>query len=170
MRGVPDMIIERQATGFRVRPATVGDAARLAPVLRKDDLREIRAATRETPLAVLKRGYTTSDPCYAIVQGDDALVAMFGVVPESGSQSGIIWLLASDALASNPHRFLRHSRTWIDILHRRYRVLWNHVDARNEAHIDWLHWCGFHSQGIEQAFGVEGRPFHRFVKVRESFA
>lgn len=152
---------------FRVRTAREADAFALAPGLREADLREIRANLGESPAPVLARGVELSEPCYAVVREDDCPVALFGAVPDSASKNvGLVWLLGSDELVEHPFFFLRNSRRWIGRLHRRYETLWNYVDARNEVHARWLSWCGFTRLGTIENFGVEGRPFHEFRRVR----
>ena len=149
-----------------VRPARPGDAATLAPRLRPADLREIEAAVGRDPLAVLRQGIARSEPSLAIVDQADRPVALFGVVPDPATeQVGQVWLLASDELARHSLSFLRQSGEWVDRLHRRYRTLWNHVDARNELHMRWLEWCGFSRVGLIQEFGVQKRPFYEFERA-----
>jgi hypothetical protein len=153
---------------IEVRPAKGGDADGLAPKLREADLQEIRANLGEEPLGVLERGVAWSDPCYAVVDGEDRPLALFGVVPDSGcAEVGMVWLLGSDDLVSHPFFVLRNSRAWVKKLHGRYRVLWNFVDARNEIHIRWLRWCGFTFLRLVEKHGVEQRPFYEFRKVRD---
>jgi len=153
---------------IKVRPALSRDAASLAPRLRKADLQEIKANLGEDPLVLLEKGIAESSFCNAVVNEDDRPLALFGVVPDMGDADvGLIWLLASDELAAHPFFLLRNSRKWVDILQRQYRVLWNHIDARNELHIRWLKWSGFTLLRRVEEFGVERRPFYEFEKVRD---
>ncbi len=64
----------------KVRLARFGDAAHLAPRLREADLQEIKANLGEDPPTVLARGIAESDPCYAVLNGEDIPIALFGVV------------------------------------------------------------------------------------------
>jgi len=151
-----------------IRLAKGGDADDLAPKLREADLQEIQANLGEDPLIVLERGVAWSDPCYAIVDEEDRPLALFGAVPDPHrAEVGMVWLLASDELVKHPFFVLRNSRKWIERLHRRYRVLWNFVDARNEVHIRWLKWCDFTFLRKVDAYGFEQRPFYEFERVRE---
>jgi hypothetical protein len=152
-----------------VRPARPGDAGRLAPELRIEDLREITASVEEPPHEVLERGVLESDPCYAVIDRAGSVVALFGVVPDPGdTQTGRIWLLGSSQLVARTFFFIRNSRQWVETIQRRYAVLWNWVDARNEVHIRWLKWCGFTQTSVDETYGVEGRPFFEFQRVRDN--
>lgn len=156
-----------------VRPAIIEDADELAPRLRAADVQEIKANLGEPPLIVLESGIASSDPCYAAVNEEDKVLALFGVVPDSRTDDvGMIWLLGSNELLTHSVYFLRHCRKWVEKLHEQYRVLWNYVDARNEIHIRWLKWCDFTVLELIERHGVEQRPFYEFTKERgqNSFA
>ena len=143
------------------------DANKLAPKLRAADLQEIKANLGGDPLRVLQKGVAESDPCYAVVNEENEPLALFGVVPDTGdSDVGLVWLLASDELAEHPFFVLRNTRKWVEKFQQRYRVLWNHIDARNELHIRWLQWSGFTLLRRIEHFGVEQRPFYEFERIR----
>ncbi len=152
----------------KVRPARSTDG-KIAQRLREADLREIKANLGQDPLIVLERGIAQSDPCYTVVNEQNKPLALFGVVPDTGDPDvGLVWLLASDELAQHPFFVLRNTHKWVEKLQRQYRVLWNHIDARNELHIRWLQWSGFTVLRRIENFGVEQRPFYEFEKVRAS--
>jgi len=153
---------------LHVRPGRFVVTPQLPPRLRETDLHEIAAHLGERPLVVLQRGIAESDPCYAVVNDDEKPVALFGVVPDTSDPDvGLIWLLASDELAKHPFFVLRNTRKWVERFQQQYRVLWNHIDARNELNIRWLQWCGFTLLRRVENFGVEQRPFYEFERVRE---
>lgn len=161
------MVVSRPAS-IAVRSARAGDAAELAPRLRGADLQEIKASLGADPLSILERGIADSDPCYAVVDGEGRPFALFGAVPDSSNtEVGLVWLLASDDLVKHSCFVLRNSRRWVEKLHRRYRVLWNFVDGRNEVHLRWLKWCGFTFVQLIEQYGVEQRPFYEVAKVRD---
>jgi hypothetical protein len=153
----------------RVRPALLDDAAQLAPTLREADQQEIKANLGDDPLLVLERGIAQSDLCYAVIDDEDKRLALFGVVPDTEDKDvGLVWLLGSDELSKHSFFVLRNTRKWLEVLHQRYRVLWNHIDARNELHIRWLQWSGFTVLRRVEEFGVEQRPFYEFERIRDS--
>lgn len=156
--------IEMQA--MRIRSACPQDADELAPRLRKADLQEIQALTREPPPGVLARCIGASIPCYSVLDMHGQLSGVFGVVPEdAGSRTGQVWLVGSDALVNDSWSFLRLSRKWVSELQLQYSILWNRIDARNEVHIRWLRWCGFRITRRVEAFGIESRLFYEFVRI-----
>jgi Bacteriophage T7, probable scaffold protein Gp13 len=151
-----------------VRPARHSDAADVAPRLRIVDLEEVRASLGEPARSVLEEGIAESDPCYAVTDEAGSVLGLFGVVPQEGNEGvGRIWLLGSEELVAERFYFARNSRIWVDCLQERYRVLWNWVDARNQVHIRWLKWCGFTVTGMDEKYGVEGRPFYEFKRIRD---
>lgn len=151
---------------LKVRAANIEDADKLAPLLRRDDIEEIKAAVGAEPLAVLKQGMIISDPCYTVLDMEDSPLAVFGVIGDSCRPSvGRIWLLGSDRLVQYSYTFLRYSREWIEKLHESYPTLWNYIDARNEVHIRWLKWCGFTFLRRIEKHGVEQRLFYEFERV-----
>jgi hypothetical protein len=152
-----------------VRPVSAGDAEALSPRLRAADLREIKATAGDDPLLVLRQSIAWSEPCYAVVDETNAPLAVFGASPDP-VQAGVgrIWLLGGDDLPRHSITFLRHSREWIEKLHQHYPVLWNYIDARNDVHLRWLHWCGFRILRRIEHHGPERRPFYEFEKVQDA--
>lgn len=150
---------------LRFRRAEIEDADALARVLREADRREIQAAVGRGAAETLREGVANSDPCWAAAGSGGALLALFGVVPDAGKpRSGMIWLLGSEDLARQRFAVARASRACVARIEDQYDKLWNYVDARNEAHIRWLKWCGFRFVRLEDHWGVEGRAFWRIER------
>lgn len=148
-----------------VRPASIQDARDLAPRLRVADVREIQAATGETPEEALITGVNLGRPALSFVDPRGELAGMFGVTPLNDPQVGAIWMLSSDAIERYPVHFLRRCKGWIDRFHETYPVLMNYVDARNVVHIKWLKWVGFQFLRLIP-YGVQQLPFYEIVRVR----
>ena len=145
------------------RKATLQDAFTLAPKLRKEDIAEIRATIGEEPDNALVFAFFASEDCYAICDGNGAVIGMFGV-SRTGADEGSIWMVASDELRRHGLEFLRKCREWIAAFNAKYPLLFGYTDCRNTLHHKWLKWCGF--TFINKApFGVEGRPFYAFVRI-----
>ena len=152
-----------------VRQARDQDALILAPRLRMEDIREIRAASGADALEALTDGIRRSTPCFTIIDTKNRPVAVFGVVPDSNARAervGIVWMLSSAELATHSITFLRHCGEWIDKLQQIYALLWNDVDARNHMSIQWLKWCGFVFIELRESHGFEERAFFRFARYR----
>ena len=149
---------------IKVRTAVPDDAESLAPRLRGADRNEIHAVLGNIDaVAWLRQGIVVSTPCLAVTDQSGLLLALFGANPGEHGE-GRVWLLGTPELFL--HRFAagRVSKHWLAILHAHYKVLWNYVDERNEAHVRWLRWCGFELTHRIEDFGVEHRPFYRFEK------
>jgi hypothetical protein len=147
------------------RATTSDDCYYLGPRLRQADKQEIQATFGEgkDPVHVLLEGMEWSSPCYTILAPNNEPIGIFGVRPV-GEHNGIMWMLATDRLEDFGREFLRRSHEWVEKLHRKYQVLGNCVDARNEVHIRWLKWIGVNFVG-ECVHGVEGRKFLEFIHV-----
>ena len=77
---------------------------------------------------------------------------------------GSIWLLATPEIYRIRFSFLRECKKVVNLLNRKYKLLWNYVDCRNELHIRWLKWCGF-TFLRKINYGVNQKPFYEFVKI-----
>lgn len=147
------------------RPATLDDLSVLAPRLRAEDKREIRAVSGRTPEAALFHGLEISEVCEVIEAGGE-LVGVYGVVRSPQEPIlGAIWMLCTDGLERHQIAFLRRCRAVIDELNKQYPLLCNVVDARNTIHIKWLRWCGFTFIKLHENYGMERRPFYEFVRI-----
>jgi hypothetical protein len=147
---------------LHVRAAELEDADELAPKLRKADLQEIQAATGLPPQQVLQVGVEYSAPACTVIDSSGEVVGMFGVEP-GAPQTGVVWLLGSDALGTR--QFIRECRTWLRGLHATYPLLYNYIDKRNTLHIRWLRYMGFTFIAEHPQHGYEQRPFLEFVRL-----
>jgi hypothetical protein len=150
----------------QVQPAQPGDAEELAPRLRPADLREIQAAVGKDPYTALEQGRLQSGPCFAALDPEGIVMALFGASPHPHRpEAGTVWLLGSTSLMRNRFGFLRAAPYWLNRLHSRYRVLGNVIDARNVLHLRWLKWLGFELGERIEKFDFEQRPFFVFRRV-----
>lgn len=137
----------------------------LAKSLRKADAAEIQAIRGLAPLEALLECLAKSDCCFtALVNGEP--LAMFGTVP-SERDTAQVWMLGSDSITRHRRWFLREARYWLPILQEPYKVLWNHLDARNLVHLRWVRWLGFSTAGPSPHFGHESRPFY-YIELNHS--
>lgn len=138
--------------------ATTHDAIELGPLMKPDDVNEVYAALGLSPVAGL---------VFSLAHSETALTARLGGEPFlmcgicRNGEDGMPWLLGSDRIHEVGRRFLRETRAGVMEMKRRYRTLYNYVDARHEVSIRWLGWLGFEIQEAAP-YGFEGRPFHRF--------
>lgn len=149
-----------------IQPATVGDAAYIAPILREADRCEILAIHADPAATVLAEAVRVSSRAYAAwawrgPQDFDAL-ALFGVAPVPGHPLlGVPWMVGARGLEDAPKTLVRHSRIWLSRISEGYRRLANWVDARNESSIRWLRWLGF-TVHPPLPWGRFDLPFHPF--------
>lgn len=157
----------KQPVGLKARKSRPGDAATLAPLLRAEDVQEIKSSSGMTPLQALTESYELSSPCFTAVldDEDETIVAMFGVVNTESPDVGVVWLLAAPLLLTHSKEFIRKSSEWIERLHKKYPILWNFVDKRNHTHIGWLKLVGANFVAEHPAHGVDQIPFMEFIHV-----
>jgi hypothetical protein len=147
-----------------VRDAVHGDCLDLAPRLRAEDVEEVWASSRSTPLAALLSGLVYSTYCWTILNHEGEIVGMFGVAPIAGSSVGSPWLLCSEGLVGIQREFIRQCPAWIDRMHEDYTVLSNLADTRNVVHLKWLRRCGF---DFMSTVTINDNEFVQFMKVKE---
>lgn len=146
--------------------ASRSDAENLGARLRATDVEEIRAASGLAPLEALRRSYDLSTHVWAVRRRDEgpiaSPIALWGVGPLSLVEGrGCPWLLASDAFEQLGLDIARLSRPLVVGMRNLYPRLENRIDARHTKAVRWLSWLGF-AIDPPAAWGVEGRPFHRF--------
>ena len=147
-----------------VERATEQDASRMAGSLRSCDRNEIAAVTVRPAVRVLIDGVKQSSPCFTIKTTDGRPCGIFGTRDSGDPQSGVVWMLGTDDLTANRRTFLRHSKRWLNELHKKYKMLYNVIDARNEVHLNWLEWMGFEFIEEIENYGVEKRKFILFSR------
>lgn len=137
----------------------------LAEDLRQSDLDELAATSGEDPAVALVSSVMESTHAWVVVADGDPICA-FGVAPID--EEGIVWMLGSPKmdLPRNRLAILRRSQAYLDILLAAYPRLFNHIDARNERSMEWLRWLGFEIVDADLSFGIEGRPFFLFERLR----
>jgi hypothetical protein len=146
----------KEFSGLRI--SSFDDVEYLAPRLKYEDKREVDANTGSTTHQALTKGYFQSEVCFTLV-GNGEPIGMFGV-----SSEGAIWLLVTDGIKKHKIKFIKESRKVIEFLLKKYRKLWNYVDARNELHIKWLKSCGF-TFIRKVPHGKYNLPFYEFIKI-----
>jgi hypothetical protein len=148
-----------------VREQHEGDVEYVADRLRRDDLREVQAASGLDARTAL-RSCVSSSGLVCTVVGQNPC-ALFGVVPID-EISGSVWLLGTDELTASPLRkeFLRKGRQYVDALHNYRPLLGGYIDEHNEVHVRWLKKLGFSFINRHPHFGFEKRPFLEFVRLR----
>lgn len=146
-----------------IRRADPADATALAADMREADRAEALAVTGYAPLHAATRSIRVSWPHVWAGSVDGELLAVFGV-RSAGllSDTGVPWLLSTNAVDRHWRPFLRFSRVLLANWSEAFPVLENWVDARHDVAIRWLDWLGFEIEA-PRPYGVYGLPFHRFT-------
>ena len=158
------VIMLAQQQGFNhIRLTVLEDIEYLALRLRFEDKREILSSTGLTPYEGLLFSYKSSTVSFTIVNSKNIPVSIFGINQINNSLS-TIWLMATDGLKEIEKPFLKQNKELINFLAKKYKILWNFVDCRNELHIKWLRWCGF--KFLRKVnYGVLNQPFYEIIKI-----
>lgn len=152
-------------TQYAIVPTTEDHIEFVAEHMREDDINEVYASSGLSPYVALRFSCKMSDPCYTGT-ADDEPVCIFGVVPKSMlSDTGVPWLLGTDAVSRHARAFLRRNKKVVKQWRERFELLENYVDARNKKSIAWLEWLGFEIHPAKP-YGVQGLPFHYFEMRR----
>lgn len=153
-----------------IREAFQEDADLITPHLRREDLQEVRAVSTEPVVEVIRRSVLLSDQAFLATNGQDQPICLWGVgeVASNGpaGRLGVIWLVGTPLVQRNKVAFLRASRRFVDKTVKEYDALANWVDGRNELHIQWLEWLGFHRVATDPEYGVENRTFHLYQRTK----
>jgi len=162
LHGKVTMLAQQQEYNY-IRLTVLEDIEYLAPRLRFEDKREMLSATGLTPYEGLLFSYQNSTTCFTIVNSKNIPVSIFGINQINNSLSSI-WLMATDGLREIEKPFLKQNKELINFLAKKYKILWNFVDCRNELHIKWLKWCGF--KFLRKVnYGVLNQPFYEIIKI-----
>jgi hypothetical protein len=141
--------------------ATEAHAIALAPFLRDADREELTKATGRPIEEILIESVNSLGEHWAFIENGKT-ICLLGISEHSWMDSeGVIWLVASDEVASHRKDILAMSRNYIDEKQKHYRLLYNYIDIHNTSSIRWLKWLGFEVQD-PVPWGVNGDLFHRF--------
>lgn len=155
----------REATNAELTARWMVD---LSEVLRTSDIAEIAATSGEDPAVALVASVLISDHAWVVLEHEEP-ICVFGCAPDpEDPNKGVVWMLGADRM-DDPvvSRFiLRRSRAYQRVMHRKYPVLWNYIDARNEKSLRWLEWCGFQITEAHPHHGIEARLFYTFQRHR----
>ena len=144
------------------RPATVGDAVRVANDLRFEDLRELEGLGYDRLALVFS--VLASEAPVAFHAKDGTIAGVAGVVPDADPGVGIVWMLCTPAVQKEPINFVKQAKQWLADEERNYRLLWNLADARNHLHQKLLKMLGFKALRSIPT-GPENLPYLEIIKL-----
>lgn len=135
---------------FMVRPLESGDIDRMFPLLRKNDMMEIKglypcAKNSKELINCIKSGCEYAH-VYVCVSGYSGLpFCIFGCSEHSYKDSRQIFMFGTDELILLFKRdFVKYAKEWLKYLSKTYKfkVGVNIVHEKNEVHIKWLKHLG----------------------------
>lgn len=143
-----------------LHPPTPYDLAYISRNMRAPDRAECIASGADPETIIFSSSAMSTHLLCASVGGEPACV--FGLVPLSIlSGIGCPWLLGTDLVYANGRALIRGTRAYIPEMLRAYPCVMNHVHARNEVAVRWLHHMGFTLQPAKE-HGPYGELFHLF--------
>lgn len=141
------------------RLATLDDARIVGANLRESDREELALSYGGDPLAATVNSVEKSVIAWAAVLGKTP-IAVFGVGPyPSAERVGVIWMLATPAVADFPRELVVACRAYVRMMGRIYPRLINAVYAKNTRTRRWLRTLGFTEVKELPHYGVAKAPF-----------
>ena len=153
-------------TTLIIRPATIQDALRIAPLIRPEDVEEwIALAPLHASPSIAESlvcGVTRGEAWYAEeVDADPAVdgvpVAIGGLCEQAGFASP--WLMATPAVTRHGGAMLREGRKALRMWRERGLPLYNIVSAGHVAAVRFIRACGYE---LIRAFQAHGERFFFF--------
>lgn len=144
-----------------IRSATVRDAVYVANNLRPEDLQEIEGLGHSRMVVVLS--VLLSDVAVSFFNTEGEIAGVAGIVKQS-DEVGVIWMLCTPSVETQPHTFVRNAKRWLKEEQRNYRLLTNLADARNLYHHKLLRMLGFKALRAVPS-GPQNLPYLEIVKL-----
>ena len=146
-----------------VTDSLLEDVYVLIPLLRREDVREIKALGHTAEQSLLN-GFIYSDKCYT-VRVDNEIAGMFGISNYNQPKGfASIWFLGSDKTKTIPRDWLVIGKKYIKEFLTTYDLIGGWIDSRQKLHIRWLQAMGFSFAGSQY---VNRQRFIQFFKVKE---
>lgn len=154
---------------WRIEAAEPAHITAIAAGMREADIREVWASDRWRPKEALEKSLLYSAQAWTCLI-EDAPAFMWGVSRKGSvfSETGVPWLLGTDAIYRVSREFLKQSRSYIEKMHEHCPYLENHVHAGNKLSIRWLKWCGFTIESVPVFINQEA--FFRFWRKSQCVA
>ncbi len=138
----------------------------IADNMRAEDIIEVYAAGRHTPIEALEMSMKNSRRSVVVYDNDDVPLAILCIVLRDFlSGVGVPWLLSTEQALKHKRQFLELSPPVIQEMLDMCPKLVNYVHADNKLSIRWLRWLGFTIEDPKPA-GPSKELFHRFTMER----
>ena len=133
--------------------------------MRKEDVAEVWASGRYTPLEALEMSMKYSKKAVVVYDDDIPLTVLGLVLRDFLSGIGVPWLLSAEQALKHKRKFLELSPPVIEEMLDICPKLVNHVHIDNKLSIRWLKWLGFTIEDPKPT-GMHGELFCRFTMER----
>lgn len=147
--------------------ATLEDVLFVAHNLRSSDREECNAYTDTEERVTLQNAWEQSSHAWTVKTTEGTPVAILGVVPAPGLQNtGIPWLLCTEAAEAMPKAFAIYTPKYLSVLHAIYPKLFNLVPSTSTKTLAWVECMGFtlgESVPSPKGNGVLLTPFFKEV-------
>ena len=151
--------------GHHYRPARFEDCREIAPLMRKQDAKEVMASSGLNPLRALQESFRISEINNSIIHEDGSVVGMFGLGINMAFASP--WLLGTDKLLETRREFIPQAQKWVEEMNDEYPLLLNFVHESNTVSKRWLKSLGFEFIKLHNEYGVGREPFYQFVRMKK---
>lgn len=135
----------------------------MAPLLRVEDVAEVKAACGHDPYKALCQGYALSNQCLTVVYKDLPCLMMGCSTDPEDEKVGIIWALGTPEIGEFGRLFIRESHRWLDHIRGKHTTVKNFTHADNKVHHKWLKHLGFTLEG-PYLYGTEYEYFYYLQK------
>lgn len=150
---------------LEIRESIQADILPIAVNMRADDVKEVWDSNLYSPYKALCKGLNTNGISWTIIV-NGVPIGMVGVARGTLlSDTGIPWLLGTDALVDDRRLFLKVSRLILKNMSEGYKALENYVSTENKASFCWLRHLGFKIGNETKS--ITGVVFNRFYKEME---
>lgn len=147
-----------------VTPSTLADARELEPLLRPEDRREVEDMSGKPAIRNLLVGVMAGSPSFTLRTHEGAMVGIVSAIPV-GTGGAVIGMVGTPEIEKVSTAFLRGSRDVLAMIDQYHGTLFNVCDARNEVHVRWLRWLGFHFIRKIDRHGAKGIPVYEFARI-----
>ena len=164
LRGTPKVWSYKGCNGL-IRKSKPGDGVSLGPRLRKADLNEVKAYSKEDPGSLIEETIKIYGSLTYTIEKQGVPIGIFGIVPHNHI-AGAIWMLGTDDIVKIKIPFLRNCKFWVEAFSELYPILFNVVSVANTLHVNWLKWLGFKFMQEHKEYGLNKEHFIEFIKVK----
>jgi hypothetical protein len=136
-------------------------------LLRPEDQRELTSATGHDPGLALVEAVLASEKSWLMYgRKDMRLICIFGYSVEPSLKGICVWVAGTPALLDYRHEFTAITKIIRDNWLNKFGAIYNLIDLRNVAHIQWLIELGFELPPDQQVIMKDGTPFQYFIKEK----